>query len=242
MIFSLLRSKPKLKELIPSGFVDIHSHILPGIDDGAKCIDESLEIINKMNEIGYSKIIATPHTYPNLYDNTNNSIKYSFKKIITEASKILKVSYSSEYLIDYSLIEKSKKKEILTLKNNFVLVEMSYISPPTNLNEIIFKLQLNGYCPILAHPERYRFLYNDFENFYMLKNLGCKFQINLGSTTGYYGNEVIKITDRLLKNDLCDFVGSDVHNLKNLNNYEKKIRIFEIEKLKKSINNTMLFY
>ena len=127
MIFSLLRSKPKLKELIPSGFVDIHSHILPGIDDGAKCIDESLEIINKMNEIGYSKIIATPHTYPNLYDNTNNSIKYSFKKLL-EASKILKVSYSSEYLIDYSLIE-NLKKEILTLKNNFVLVEMSYISP-----------------------------------------------------------------------------------------------------------------
>ena len=110
MIFSLLRYRPKLRELIPKGFVDIHSHVLPGIDDGSKSIEESLEIIFKMNELGYSKIIATPHTYPNLYDNTNDSIKNSFKKISKQASKILKVSYSSEYLIDFSLIKKSKKK------------------------------------------------------------------------------------------------------------------------------------
>ena len=241
MIFSLLRYRPKLRELIPKGFVDIHSHVLPGIDDGSKSIEESLEIIFKMNELGYSKIIATPHTYPNLYDNTNDSIKNSFKKISKEASKILKVSYSSEYLIDFSLIKKSKKKEILTLKDNFILVEMSYMSPPVKLREIIFKLQLYGYCPILAHPERYKFLYDDFEKFYMLKNIGCKFQINLSSATGQYGYEVIKITDKLLKNDLCDFVGSDVHNLKHLNNFEKKIRISELEKFKKCVKNTMLF-
>ena len=80
MIFNLLKSKPTLKELIPEGFVDIHSHILPGIDDGAKNIKESLELIEKMNEMGFSKIIGTPHTYPGLYENTNESIKKSFAR------------------------------------------------------------------------------------------------------------------------------------------------------------------
>ena len=110
MIFNLFKSKPTLKELIPEGFVDIHSHILPGIDDGPKNIEESLKLISEMKKMGFSKIIGTPHTYPGLYDNTNNSIKKSYEKISQKLNSEIKLNYASEYMIDRSLIKKANEK------------------------------------------------------------------------------------------------------------------------------------
>ena len=136
MIFNLFKSKTILKELIPQGFVDIHSHILPGIDDGAKDIQMSLKLISKMNEIGFSKIIATPHTYPGIYENTPESIEKSFKKLKKDLPKNTNIIYASEYMIDDNLSKKIKNKQLLCLKENFVLVEMSYHSRPINLYEI----------------------------------------------------------------------------------------------------------
>ena len=185
MIFNLFKSKPALRELIPEGFVDIHSHILPGIDDGAKSIEESLELIEKMKNLGFSKVIGTPHTFQGLYDNTNETIKKSFQELIKNTNNNIDIKFASEYMMDNSLIKKARQKKILTLLGNFVLVEMSFISQPNNLYDIIFQLILNNYTPILAHPERYSFLFQDFKKYYKLKKVGCKFQIKLLSTTGY---------------------------------------------------------
>ena len=182
MIFNLLESKPTLRELIPEGFIDIHSHILPGIDDGAKTVDESLELISEMKKMGFSKIIGTPHTYPNLYDNSFKSIKKSFNLLNKSKNlKDVKIGYASEYMLDKSVIEKAKNKTLLCIKDNYVLVEMSFISEPIGLYEIIYEIKVNGYTPILAHPERYLFL--DSKDFYKLKKFGCLFQANLLSTT-----------------------------------------------------------
>ena len=115
MIFNLFKAKPTLKELIPDGFVDIHSHILPGIDDGAKNIEESLELISKMKEMGFSKIIATPHTYQGLYNNSSSSIKNSYNKIKDKVDKKIEIQYASEYMIDETLIEKAHKKKLYSL-------------------------------------------------------------------------------------------------------------------------------
>ena len=175
MIFNLFKAKPTLKELIPNGFVDIHSHILPGIDDGAKNIEESIKLISEMKKMGFSKIIGTPHTFPGLYENTNETIKKSFEKISQKLITKIKLNYASEYMIDHYLIKKAEERSLLCIKDNFVLVEMSFISAPNELYEIIFQLQLNNYIPILAHPERYGYLFDDFGKFKKLEKAGCYF-------------------------------------------------------------------
>ena len=241
MILNLFKSKPKLDQLIPNGFVDIHSHILPGIDDGASDIKASVLMIEEMRKLGFKDIIATPHIFPGVHNNTVESISNSYLKIKHEISKYMRISYASEYMIDKSLIAKAKEKQLLTIKDNFVLIEMSYMAEPCNLYEIIYELKMNGYEPILAHPERYSFLHNNFKKYLKLKNAGCYMQMNLLSSTGYYGSNVTKIVNKLLKNNLIDFVGSDAHNLRHLREFKKKIIIDEVEELKKCIENNFKF-
>ena len=159
-------------------------------------------LVSEMKKIGFSKIIGTPHTYPGLYENTIESIEESFRKINVRKSEKIKLGYSSEYMIDSSIIEKANKKELLCLKDNYILIEMSFLAPHNELYDIIFNLKINGYYPILAHPERYRFFYDDFNQFYKLKKAGCEFQLNLLSSTGFYGKDVAIISDKLLKNNL----------------------------------------
>lgn len=235
------RSKPNLKELIPKNFVDIHSHILPGIDDGPKNINESIDLIKKMNELGFSKIIGTPHTYPGLYENTNESIKKSFNSLQDKLEPSLKIEFASEYIIEEGLIEKAKNKSLLTIKENYVLIEMSFVSAPLNLYEVIFHLKLYGYIPVLAHPERYIFYHNNFDEYIKLKDFGCKFQLNLLSSTGYYGKDILKISDKLLDRNLINFVGSDIHSEKHLEHFNHKVLSKKINKLKKSIEANTLF-
>ena len=241
MIFNLFKSKPTLKEIIPYGFVDIHSHILPGIDDGAKNTEESLELISEMKKMGFSKIIGTPHTYPGLYDNTNETIKESFDLLKNNLNNDIKIDYASEYIIDSSLIKKIEEKSLLTLKDNHVLLEMSFISAPIDLYNIIFKLSLNNYIPVLAHPERYSFLFDDLKTIYKLKNMGCKFQLNLLSVTGYYGNKVVKVSERLIRNKLIDYVGSDIHSQKHIENMSKRVIINKINLIEEAIESNKFF-
>lgn len=238
MIFNLFKSKPILKELVPKNFVDIHSHILPGIDDGAKNINESLKLIYEMKEIGFSKIIATPHTYFGVHNNTNQTIINSFQGLLPMVKDKVEICYSSEYMIDEYLQKKIDEKTLLPLNKNYVLIEMSYIGEPINLYEIIFKLIHNGYKPIIAHPERYRFMHRDFKKYYKLKELGCHFQLNMLSITGYYGPDVLKISEKLLKNNLIDFVGSDIHKERHVKEFYNKIKLKNFDKFIKSINLT----
>lgn len=241
MIFNLFKSKPTLKELIPDGFVDIHSHILPGIDDGAKDVNESVELIKKMKEIGFLKIMGTPHTYPGLYENSNKSIKESFNLIADKIPKDVKIGYASEYMLDNSIIQKLIDKEVLCINNNFILVEMSYMAPPINLYEIIYEIKVNGYIPVLAHPERYLFLHQNFKEYYKLKKFGCLFQANLLSFTNYYGLDVLKISEKLLKKELIDFVGSDIHSQKHITAFQKTIKIKNSNLLEMKIENNNKF-
>ena len=238
MIFNIFRSKPTLGELIPNGFVDIHSHILPGIDDGAKNIEESLRLISEMQKLGFSKITATPHTYPGIYDNKKNDIKKSFESIKNYIPKNMEITYASEYLIETSLIKKIKNNSLLTIKNNYVLVEMSYLAGPLNLYEIIFELKVNGYLPVLAHPERYSFLFNRIDEYRKLKKFGCLFQLNLLSLTGYYGPHVTTASKKLLNMNYIDYVGSDIHSLKHIRAFKNKVLLNQNKKINELIERT----
>ena len=241
MIFNLFKSKPTLKELIPEGYVDIHSHILPGIDDGPKNPKESIKLISEMGKMGFSKIIATPHTYPGLYDNTKESIKNSFEIVQNKLRNDIIISYASEYMLDVSIIDKSRNKKLLCIKDNYVLVEMSFFSQPLELHEIIYEVLSNGYKPILAHPERYLF-YNSLKEYYKLKKFGCLFQVNLLSATDYYGKRERMVLDMLLKNEMVDFIGSDIHNEQQILCFNDKIRKNDKNSFEECLEKNNIFF
>tara|TARA_Y100001954_G_C15824517_1_gene611566 strand:+ start:1184 stop:1927 length:744 start_codon:yes stop_codon:yes gene_type:complete len=246
MILNLFKSKPILKEIIPKGFVDIHSHILPGIDDGPKKLKQSLGLISRIENLGISKIYATPHSYPGLYNNTNETIIKSYNRLINFKDNFdIKINYSSEYMIDNSLIKKASEKSILTLSKNYVLIEMPLIGEPNNLHDIIFELNINGYRCILAHPERYIFYENKLKSFEKLKKIGCQFQLNLLSIIGKYGKSTVELTKHLLKNDMIDFIGSDFHSEIDVNlcDYKRSILNYkEIDRLSKIFENNIKIF
>ena len=135
------------------------------------------------------------------------------------------VKASSEYMMDESFIERLQNQPLLTIKDEIVLVEMSYLNPALDLKNILFQLQMKGYTPLLAHPERYLYFHNTKKDYTLLKDLGCLFQLNLLSTIGYYGKPVADAADYLLSNNLIDFVGSDIHHKRHVDGFQEKIKI-----------------
>jgi tyrosine-protein phosphatase YwqE len=219
MIFFKKKEMP-LIDFFPEGFVDIHSHLLPGIDDGAKNLDKSIELILKMRSYGIKNITTTPHVLGDVYPNSSNTIKEKLQEVknelIKREIKDISINAAAEYMMDEQFSKLLENDDILTLKDNFVLVEMSYFSAPINIYEILFEIQLKGYKPVLAHPERYNFYHNDFNQYHRLKKAGCLFQLNLLSLTEQYGKGVQKISERLLKESLYDFAGTDTHHQNHL--------------------------
>lgn len=243
MIFFTKKKSP-LKDLIPDNFVDIHSHLIPGIDDGAKTAEEAIKLITELEKIGFKEFITTPHILPFVWNNTKEIIEdgeITLVEALQAADCNIKIKAAAEYMLDNSLFENSKKQRLLTLKDNYLLIEMSYLNPPIQLTEFIYSLQVEGYTPILAHPERYLFYHNDFESYKKLKKTGCLFQLNLLSTVGYYGGHVAEVSDKLLKNGFIDFVGSDVHHKNHVDAFNGKIVIKEMAPLEEAIKNNQLF-
>jgi tyrosine-protein phosphatase YwqE len=243
-LLHFLKSKPFLRDLIPNNCVDIHSHLLPGIDDGAKTIEDTISLMQQMKAIGFENIITTPHIITNVWDNTESSIEKKHEETtntIKNKNIDATFSFAAEYMMDANLIKRIEKGKLLTIKDNFVLVEISYICPPLQLYDIIFELQLEGYKPILAHPERYLFYHTNFQEFDKLKQSGCLFQLNLLSTVGYYGPKISHIANELLKKGLINFVGSDIHHQNHLDAFNKKIEIKNQKELEKAIANNLFF-
>lgn len=243
-MLSFFKSKPALKELIPQGYVDIHSHILFGIDDGAKTLDDSNFLMEALVGFGFGKCITTPHTIEHVWDNTPTGITEK-KEELYEKSPILtsqlQLEAASEYMINEGFVKLYENHELLTLKGNYILVEISYMNPPLGLFEILFQLQLAGYTPILAHPERYGYFHHNFEEYEKLKKAGCLFQLNLLSTVGYYGPDVAAVAEKLLKKGLIDFTGSDVHHKNHISAFSDKVRIKEIQALTEAMRNNDFF-
>ena len=240
-MLSFLKSKPKLSDLIPSGYVDIHSHILPGIDDGAKTLEDTEFLLEEMKQLGFTKVITTPHTMSTVWENTPETIQNASIKVKSELSLPFEIQAASEYLLDESVITKAKNKELLTLKNNFVLVEFSYLNPPIQLYDFLYQLQLSGYYVVLAHPERYSYFHSSKKEFKKLKKVGCLFQLNLLSTVGYYGKEVAETANYLLKENLYDFTGSDIHHKNHIAAFQSKLVFNNGDKNKEVMKKNTFF-
>lgn len=209
-----------ITNLFDENFVDIHSHLLPGIDDGAKNLNDSIELITRMRSFGIKNFVTTPHVLGDIYPNSSETILQKLAEVKEELSQKgihdIHISAAAEYMMDEQFLERLQKKDILTLKDDFILVEMSFFNAPINLYDILFEIQLKGYKPVLAHPERYNFYHNDFENYYKLKKAGCVFQLNLLSLTEQYGKEVKKTGEKLLELGMYDYVGTDTHHQRHL--------------------------
>jgi protein-tyrosine phosphatase len=244
-LFHFLKSKPYLRDFIPDNYVDIHSHLLPGIDDGATSIEDTAKLIESLTAFGFKKFITTPHVLGEVWNNKKVDI---VEKEINTIQDLNIPNFknhfkaAAEYMIDADFRELFKKERLLTLKDNYVLVELSYLNPPIQLYDILFELQVAGYQPVLAHPERYNFYHSSLDAYKKLKNAGCFFQLNMLSTTGYYGEKVAKIADVLLRNGLIDFVGSDVHHARHIEFMNKKIVLKNQEYLYSIFQNNSLFH
>lgn len=242
-MFFFSKTKPVLKDLIED-YVDIHSHLLPGIDDGSKDFDTTLNLIQSLQKIGFSQFTATPHIIKNIWDNTKSSIealKIETSDKLAIANNSVPFRAAAEYMMDDSFSKLLESEPLLTIKDNYVLVEMSYINPPMQLYDILFEIRVAGYTPVLAHPERYLFYHSNFEEYKRLKKAGCLLQLNLLSTVGYYGSNVANAAQQLLEKGMFDCTGSDVHHENHIKSFEKKITIKASEALKEVINNNNQF-
>ena len=198
---------------------DMHSHLIPGIDDGAPDMQASLQLIKGMAELGYKKLITTPHIMWDIYKNTREDIlkKYEdLKTAVANEGVDIEIKVAAEYFLD-DYVEKllEKKEPLLTISQNMVLVEFSLANHPFDLKEILFEMQLQGYQPVIAHPERY--IYPEGRKFFdELRDSGYLFQLNILSLIGFYGKEVQKQAHYLVTNEFYDMAGTDLHNLRHL--------------------------
>lgn len=213
-MFSFLSSKTIPKDFSFLG-TDLHSHLIPGIDDGAKTVEDALALVKELYQLGYRHIITTPHVMADLYPNTPKDITDGLavlRDAVSAAGLEVKIDAAAEYFIDEHFAALVDHDQLLTLPENRVLVEMSTLSAPPNLFNDLFRLQTKGYQPVLAHPERYVFLKSDFRQYSRLKDYGCEFQLNILSLTGYYGKPVRETALKLLKNNMVNFLGTDMHH------------------------------
>lgn len=200
---------------------DLHSHLIPAIDDGAQTIEDSLQLITQLKALGYTSLITTPHIktdhYPNNRETISNGL-HQLKKALQDNGIDIPVAAAAEYYIDDYFMRMLMEKDLLTVRDNEILIEMSLAYEPVKFYETLFKIQTIGYRPILAHPERYLFYHDRMHLYKELKTRGCLLQLNALSLTGYYGKPVKQAAKHLLDEGLYDYCGTDLHHIKHAEN------------------------
>lgn len=205
--------------------VDMHSHVLPGLDDGADTLEKSLEMVAALQELGFRKLIMTPHIMGDFYRNTPANIREKLAQLQTAVKARgweIELGCAAEYYLDEWFLDKVKAEEpLLSFGNNHVLVETSYINEPLNFKEIIFTLKAAGYTPVLAHPERYMYLYNRLDELLKMQELGILFQVNINALSGYYSDAARKVAEKLIDLKLVSYLGTDVHHPRQIESLAK---------------------
>lgn len=221
-MIDLLGWRKKTLRPIPV-WVDLHSHLLPGLDDGVKSLDESLEIIRLLAQHGFSKVITTPHVMSDFYPNESKDIREKCSQLseaVRQEGIPVIVEAAAEYYLDEVFLERiAKGSDVLTFGKNYLLFETSFINEPNFLKEAIFRMNTLGYQPVLAHPERYVYLASDPKTIEDLLSMQVLLQVNLNSITGYYSSSSKKLAIQLMEKGLVHFVGSDCHNIVQMQSY-----------------------
>ncbi|MEY3090957.1 MAG: hypothetical protein RL113_1273 [Pseudomonadota bacterium] len=218
-MFSFLRKK-KNESIVkaPPLKIDLHSHLIPGIDDGAKTLEESLSLLQSMKELGYERVITTPHIMLDSYRNTPEGIRSQLDglRVAAKEAKIdIEIDAAAEYYLDDGFLDHLHSGNLLSI-GECILIETSYIVKPMQFEEMIFEMSAAGYKPILAHPERYRYIKQMPQEYEAMKEKGIYFQLNLNSLGGYYGKDAKAKAEFLSNAGMVDFVGSDIHSMKQI--------------------------
>ncbi|WP_299433917.1 CpsB/CapC family capsule biosynthesis tyrosine phosphatase [uncultured Maribacter sp.] len=242
-MFSFFEKKTFLIDHL-KGFTDIHNHILPGIDDGAKTVEDSIELIKGFSEFGVTDFIATPHIMHNYYPNNNESISKAYVKLKKELAarnmNSISISIAAEHMIDANFETILEDNKVMPLEKSYLLIEMSYLQASINFDNAIQKISEKRLFPILAHPERYVYLHPKFGKYKKYKSKGIMLQLNLLSLSNYYGKDVQKTGNRLLNENLIDFAGSDIHNIRQLNSLKEiKLTKKQLQKIIPVIDKTI---
>lgn len=218
-IFSNIFGKSQTNDVVDLGILncDVHSHFIPGIDDGARTMQDTLDMLKAVEDMGYKKIITTPHVMSDFFRNTSAIIKTGLEqvRVAAKAEGIkLEIDAAAEYYLDYDLEHKLHEERLLTFGDDYLLFEVSYMNAPDNLDTFIFQLQTSGYKPVLAHPERYPFWFTkNLEQFEKLKSKGVLFQLNINALTGHYSPATKKVAEQMIDLGWYDFLGSDCHHM-----------------------------
>jgi len=220
----LFKSAPKLEPIDLSLIgTDMHSHLIPGIDDGSKSLEDTMVLLRKFSALGYKKVITTPHIMSDYYRNTPEIILGGLAKVREEIKKeglAIEIEAAAEYYLDYHVGELIEENQILTFGDNYVLVELSFSQEQPGTKELLFELITTGYKPILAHVERYPFYNNQWEKIDEYRERGVLLQLNINSLSGHYGPMVKRMAEQLIDRDWIDVIGSDCHHLAHLDMIE----------------------
>ncbi len=221
-MFSFFKRKSS-PELFPFHLLrtDMHSHLIPAVDDGSPGVEESLKLIKGLLGLGYEKLITSPHVMQDMYPNTPSTIGMGLDEIRRSWADV-PLQAAAEYFLDDHVVDiLNRNEKLLTIKDNYVLVEFSFISPPLGVKDMIFELQMKGYQPILAHPERYTYFHRQPREYEQLKSAGCLFQSNILSFSGYYGGSVRDAAEYLVNHNLTDLLGTDLHHDRHLSSLQQ---------------------
>ena len=231
-IFKKKRKEPEINFSVIG--TDMHSHIIPGIDDGARTIDDSIALARRFKALGYRKLIATPHIMADYFRNTPDTIRRGLDKLregLLQNQIDLEVEAAAEYYMDETFEKKVREKSVLTFGDNYLLFELSFINYPSNINDMIKLIQDNGYKPVLAHPERYPYFHGTVDNYSRIKDQNCCLQTNAIALTGYYGPGPKALSEEMIANNLVDFVGSDMHHLRHADALAESLHTPSLQKL-----------
>jgi protein-tyrosine phosphatase len=223
-IFSIFKSKRRepdypLQNDFSQVLTDIHSHLIPGIDDGVKDMKESMDMIRQFIDLGYKKVVTTPHVMSDYFKNTSEIILDGIKNVKEVAAREgldIIIEAAAEYYVDEYFLTKLKNEKLLAINDKYLLFELSYINPPDNIRNVIFEINVSNFTPLLAHPERYNYWYEKYDDYIRLKEHGALFQINVNSLTGYYGKAALKTAHWLIDENMVDFIGSDLHGQRHM--------------------------
>ena len=239
-MFSIFRKKPETSADLSALYCDMHSHLIPGIDDGSPDMDTSIKLIEGLIRLGYRKIITTPHIMWDMYKNTNQIIQSGWEKLCDELERrkmAVEFYAAAEYFMDdHFAMLLDREEPLLTLKDNLVLVEFSFVKEPTDFKQLIFNMQIRGYQPVLAHPERYLYFGANKEWYDTIKDTGCLFQVNILSLSGYYGKAPMDLAHYLVKQKYINLLGTDLHN----SNHIEGLKHSPFDLIKKLLDSGMI--
>lgn len=232
----LFSKKPKLASgsFVNPITTELHSHLIPGIDDGVQTMEESIDVLRHLASLGYTKVITTPHIMGDFYKNSPENILPKLEELRSELRSnhiAIELQAAAEYMVDDALQEKIDAGSLLTFGQNHVLIEMPFSAPSPNLKEILFALQINGYKPVLAHPERYLYYAARPSRYDELFASEVLLQVNIYSLIGYYSPQVQKAAEYLIEHKLVSMIGSDTHGMRHMPVLEAALQSYNYERI-----------